>query len=115
METSDFLGESSVADAPDWFRVDADKKAIASYLREQHERLTSDNLLVVYRGGDHTVTAKSLNLLVHNRGLELLSDEAVESIGKEDYVRMVACIGKFSTNRYFEKRSGLEDAEDHPY
>jgi hypothetical protein len=122
--TSDFLEGSSVADAPEWFRIDADKKPIAMYLREEFELLTSDHLLVVYRAGNRMVTVKSLNLqvrVVHNRGYELLSDEAVvsivrellsdeavESIGREDYVRMVACLGEQITNRYFEKKSGLE-------
>jgi hypothetical protein len=53
------------------------------------------------------VTVKPLKLLVHSRGYELLSDEAVESIGREDYIRMVACVGEPFTNRYFEKRIGL--------
>jgi hypothetical protein len=69
------------------------------------------------------VSIKHLNLqvlVVHNRGYELLSneavesikrellsDEAVESIGREGYVRMVACLGQQITNRYFEKESGL--------
>jgi hypothetical protein len=114
--TSPFLEEeSSVVDAPDWFRIDADKKLITRYLRDDYERVTSDNLLVVYRSGNHTVTVKSLNLLVTNRGYELLSDKAVESIGREDYVRMVACIGPIMADRYFEKRSsGLVDAKGHP-
>jgi hypothetical protein len=104
--TSDFLEGSSIADAFDWFRVDADKNVIARCLREQYERLTTDHLLVVYRAGNRMVTVKPL-LLVHNRGYELLSDEAMESIGREDYVRMVACLGEPLTNRYFEKKSGL--------
>ena len=105
--TSDFLEGSSVADVPEWFRTDADKKAIGMRMREEYERLTSDHLLVVYRSGNRLVTAKPLKLLLHHRGYELLSDEAVESIGREDYIRMVACIGEPFTNRYFEKRSGL--------
>jgi hypothetical protein len=106
--TSDFLEGSSVADAPEWFRIDVDKKAIVKFMRAEYERLTSDHLLVVYRACNRTVTVKYLRLLlVHNRGYELLSDEAVESIGREDYTRMVACLGEPSTNRYFEKKSGL--------
>ena len=59
------------------------------------------------RPGDRMVTVKPLKLLVHNRGHELPCGEAVESIGREDYVQMVACIGQLFTNRYFEKNSGL--------
>jgi hypothetical protein len=48
----------------------------------------------------HSVSAKT--------GDELLSDETVESIGREDYVRIVTCIGQDTTDKYFrEKRSGL--------
>jgi hypothetical protein len=133
--TSDFLDEgSSVADAPAWFQMDEDKKAIAMCMMEHYERLTSDHLLVVYRNANRLVTVQALRLgtalalapwvdenilggknkgeetqklLVHNEGYELLSDEAVKSIGREDYVRMVACLGGGFTNRYFEKKSGL--------
>jgi hypothetical protein len=39
---------------------------------------------------------------------QLLSDEAVESIGREDYARMVACMGQHAADAYFrEKRAGL--------
>jgi hypothetical protein len=106
--TSDFMeGSPSVVDAPEWFRTDADKRAISLCVRGKYEGLTSDELLVVYRAGNRMVNVKPLKLVGQNRGYELLSDEAVESIGREDCVRMVACIGQLFTNRYFEKKSGL--------
>ena len=40
-------------------------------------------------------------------GRELLSDEAVECIGREDVVRMVGCVGYAVTKKYFDKNSGL--------
>jgi hypothetical protein len=50
----------------------------------------------VCRSGDGQVSANRLGL----------SDEAVESIGREDYDRMVASLGQGMTDNYFrEKRS----------
>jgi hypothetical protein len=69
--------------------------------------VTSEDLLVVCRDCTGTVTVQCLDLSVANAAHQLLSDEAVESIGKEDYDRMVACLGQSVTNEYFEKRSGL--------
>jgi hypothetical protein len=87
--TSDFLEESAHVDA-------SGSKAV----RELSEQVNSDDLLVVCRASDVRPVA--------NTGYQLLSDEAVESIGREDYVRMVACMGKRTTDKYFrEKRSGL--------
>jgi hypothetical protein len=105
--TSSFLEGSSVADAPRWFRTYCDDKTLARYVKEQYEDVTSDSLLVMSRASNSIVTVQSLRLPVANAGYELLSDEAVESIGTEDYVRMVACLGQQITNQYFEGRSGL--------
>jgi hypothetical protein len=99
--TSDFLKGSSVTDAPEWFRKDADKEAIARFLRETYELVSSNVLLAVYRSGNGMVAVQILRV-ANAGGYELLSDEAVESIGKEDYVRMVACLGQHTTDKYFK-------------
>jgi hypothetical protein len=102
--TSGLLEGSSVADAPDWFRAGADTPR---YLRAAYKLVTSDDLLVVCRAGDGVVSIHALNFLV-NESFRFLSDEAVESIGKEDCVRTVACLGKDKTDEYFrEKRMAL--------
>jgi hypothetical protein len=101
--TSGVLEGSSVADAPEWFRKDVDSKDMMN-VYDQRESI-SDDLLFVCKAGNGMVSIYSLGLPVE--GYELLSDEAVESIGKEDYVRMVACLGQPNVNKYFEKRSGL--------
>jgi hypothetical protein len=105
--TSDFFGESAFVDAPDWFRTDADKKSLGRFLREEYQRVTSDDLLVVCRFASGMTVVQRLRFPVKDTDNHLLSDEAVESIGREDYVRMVACLGKDITTRYFDKRSGL--------
>jgi hypothetical protein len=105
--TSGFLEGSSIADAPDWFCADADKMTIAKFVRKEYERVTSDHLLAMCRAGDGKVLVQNVHLMLANSGYQLLSDEAVESIGREDYVRMVACLGPPTTNKYFKKRSGL--------
>jgi hypothetical protein len=109
--TSGFLEGSSVADAPDWFRTgrQSEKKAHALILREEYEKVTTNELLVVCRASNGIVTGDRLGFNITNTGHQLLSDEAVESIGREDYDQMVACIGQDMTDEYFrEKRSGLE-------
>jgi hypothetical protein len=105
--TSGFLEVSSVADVPDWFRTDAAKKSVARYLREDYERVTCDDMLTFSHSGNDVVNVQTLCFPVGNVGYKSLFDEAVESIGREDYVRMVACLGQSITNQCFEQRSGL--------
>lgn len=102
--TSSFFEGSSVADAPDWLRTYDDKAGLARSLKEEYERVTSNTLLVLCRASNGGVDVHILKT-----GDELLSDETVESIGREDYVRMVACLGEPITDKYFsrDKRSGL--------
>jgi hypothetical protein len=57
--TSTFLEGSSVADAPDWFRIHVDNKEIKGYVRENYERLTSNDLLIVCRAGNGNVRVGS--------------------------------------------------------
>jgi hypothetical protein len=105
---SDFFEGSALVDAPEWFRTDANKKSIARCLREIYERVTSDDLLSVCCASNGIVTVQLLRFPGADAGSQLLSDEAVESIGREDYVRMVACLGEHTTNDYFGvKRAGL--------
>jgi hypothetical protein len=96
------LEGSSVADAPDWFRAGADKKALPSLLREGYDRVTSDHLLAVCLSSNGMAGVQILEV-ANAGGYHLLSDEAVDSIGKEDYARMVACLGQHATDEYFEK------------
>jgi hypothetical protein len=105
--TSDILEESALVDVPAWLRADSIKKTFALFLKEEYEQEIGDELLVVCRAGNAVVTPNLLGLPVANAGYQLLSDEAVDSIGREDYVRMVACLGQNITNRYFDKKSGL--------
>jgi hypothetical protein len=101
--TSDFFDESVLVDAPQWFSSDDQKAAYLPLLREAYGQATSDDLLTACRHGSGNMAIQNLC----NRN-QLLSDEAVESIGREDYVRMVACLGQDITNRYFDNRSGLD-------
>jgi hypothetical protein len=109
--TSDFV-EGSWRDRPSQSHLTGSahisSKIFVKTLRENYERVTSDRLLA----GNGMVAVQSLHIMIvtnasANAGCELLSDEAVESIGTEDYVRMVACLGRPVTNMYFEKRNGL--------
>jgi hypothetical protein len=102
--TSGFMEGSSVGDAPDWFHVDAGGEKT---VREAYAQVTSDDLLAVCRAGNGMVTFQILTFRLPNASHECLSDEAVEAIGREDYIRMVACLGQLVTHKYFEKRSGL--------
>jgi hypothetical protein len=101
--------EGSSVDAPNWFRTYADKKELALQLREQYQKLTSDDLFVVSRASDGMVSFQPMRGPVANPGAnadyQLLSDEAVESIGREDYARMVACLGQYTTDEYFSEKS----------
>jgi hypothetical protein len=105
--TSGFSDESSVADAPDWFHAYREKKDVVRYLREEHEQLIRDDLLVACRACNGLVTVQRLDFSV-GQTKQLFSEEVVESIGREDYDQMVAYVEQSITNRYFEKRSGLE-------
>jgi hypothetical protein len=90
---SGFFEESALVDEPECFRTNADKKTLTRWLRDEYERVTSNDLLVACRTGNGMVTVQLLRLPVFNVDYQLLSDEAVESIGRENYVRMVACLG----------------------
>jgi hypothetical protein len=77
-------------------------------LREDYEQVISDDLLVACPACNGTVTVQLLDFSVAETGYQFFSEEVVESIGREDYDRMVACLGQSITNLYFEKRSGLK-------
>jgi hypothetical protein len=103
---SGFLEGSSGADAPGWFvRMYVDKR------RVQFEPVTSDQLRVVCRAGNGMVSVRLVGVPVADAdgaSYQLLSDEAVESIGREDYDRMVACLGKNMADGFLKlKKSGL--------
>jgi hypothetical protein len=105
--TSNFLKGASVPDVPDWFHTDAGRKDFAKYLRKQFDQVTSDHTLAVCRAANGVVNIRLVLSPVCDAFYKRLSDEAVVSIGTEDYVRMVACLGQTITNEYFEKRTGL--------
>jgi hypothetical protein len=96
--TSDFFEGSSVADAPDWVRT------ISQNLKNLYDevKVKSDRLLVVCRAGNEMITLTPALLPAY--GCQLFSDEAVECIGREDYVRMVAYLGQFTTDEYFRRK-----------
>jgi hypothetical protein len=110
---SGFFEGSSVADAPDWFRILAEEKTFEQFLREQYEQVTSNDLLAVCRAGNGMVSVSRLNNTLDETGYPYFSDEVVGSIGSEDYDRMVACLGQPITNRYFEEKSCLECRMSH--
>jgi hypothetical protein len=105
--TSNALKGASALDVPDWFHTDAGRKDFAKYLRKQYDLVTSDHTLAVCRAANGVVNIRLVLFPVCDVFYKRLSDEAVESIGREDYGRMVACLGQTITNEFFEKRSGL--------
>jgi hypothetical protein len=54
------------------------------------------------------MSVQLLCLPVANTDYQLLSDEAVESIGREDYIRMVACMGHDRTEEFFRGKDWRE-------
>jgi hypothetical protein len=101
------MDHALLSDAPDWFHTYHQKNVIR-YLREEYEQVISDDLLVVCRACNGIVKVQNLDFSVAETGYPLFSEEVVESIGREDYERMVARLGQSLTNRYFEERGGLE-------
>jgi hypothetical protein len=105
--TSGFLEGSSVVDAPDWFHARAEKKSLARGVKEDYEKVTKDDLLAVCRASNGIVSVIRVSFPGAETSYPLLSDEVVESIGSEDYDRMVVYLGQRTTDVYFrEKRSG---------
>ncbi len=72
--SSDFLEGSSVVDAPEWFRTDADRKTLARHLKVKYERVTSDHLLAVCRAGNGIVSIQMLHFMAANAGYQLVSN-----------------------------------------
>jgi hypothetical protein len=108
--TSGFVEGSSIAEAPERFRTQTVKRTLVRYLRDEYERVTSDHLLFVCRASNRVTVVQASQFLVnreHDRGYELLSDDAVESIGREDYLRVVACLGQSIANKCFWRRRSL--------
>jgi hypothetical protein len=102
--TSRFWDGSSLVGEPDWFRSgdDAYKNYVMRWLEDDHELTTSNNLQVVCRSGNGQV---SVDRLESTTGHKFFSDEGVESIGKEDYDRMVASLGQGMTDKYFREKT----------
>jgi hypothetical protein len=102
--TSDFWEGSSVADAPDWFRTYVDKKTVARLWKQQYEEWTCADLFVVWRASNGMVTVSRLRMPLTEAGYSLLSDEIVEAIAREDYDRMLACMGQALTEDYYREK-----------
>jgi hypothetical protein len=94
---SDSFEESSVDEVPDWDCSHIDSKVMTEACVEG--QTTSDELPFVCKAGNGMVSVCSLGLPVE--GYQYQSDEAVEAIGREDYVRMVACLELHTTDEYF--------------
>jgi hypothetical protein len=56
-----FLEGSSIANAPNWFRIHSKRKTLALFLRKEHEKVTGDDFLAVCRAGNGIVSAVRLN------------------------------------------------------
>jgi hypothetical protein len=95
--TSSLSEGSSAVDAPDWFPKDT-----ARLMGVNYENATSDQLCIVFCAADYVGQLLCFQRL--NAGDQFLSDEAVECIGREDYVRMVACLGQHRADEYFEEK-----------
>jgi hypothetical protein len=105
--TPGLLEGSSFADAPEWFRLVAEIESFKQLLREGYEKVTSDDLLVLCRASNGLLSVSCLSRPGVETGYPLFSDEVVESIGSEDYDKMVAYLGQHTTDEYLrEKRSG---------
>jgi hypothetical protein len=98
------LEGASVADAPGWFHILAEKKTLERYLSVEYEKVTSDDLLVLCRTGNGMVLVSRLNRPGAETGYSRFSDEVIESIGSEDYDRMVTYLGQHTTDEYFRER-----------
>jgi hypothetical protein len=108
-----YLPGSSIADTTGWFRRCVNKKGFTRTVRQAYEHVSSDTFFVVSHFVSGMVPVVPITLQVTD-GSQFLSDEAVESIGREDYVRVVACLGKAVTDDHFkEKRSGLDGYRFH--
>jgi hypothetical protein len=106
--TSRFFEGSSVADAPDWFRTHVEKTRLTRFLREENEKVTSDNLLALCRANNGLVSVARLNRSGVETACELFSDKTVEAIGSEDYDRMVAYLGQHAMDEYFSEKRKVE-------
>jgi hypothetical protein len=76
--TSDFFEESALIAAPGWLHRDT----LSASVREEYEGASSNDLLVVCRASNNTVKIHCWKFPVVNTGDQLLSGEAVESIGR---------------------------------
>jgi hypothetical protein len=113
--TSGLLEGSSVVDAPGWLRTHVEMKTLEQVVREAYDKVTSNNLLVLCRASNGLVSVSRLDHLGAETGYHRFSDEVVESIGSEDYGRMIAYLGQRTTDKYFrEKKSGSIWLMQHP-
>jgi hypothetical protein len=105
--TSRYL-EGSRPDEPDWFYKGTSvyKNNIGRWLvgaKDHYDRMTSDRLLAMCRYGDGSSGIYKLSLMNPETGKELLSDEAVNCIGREDHDAMVAILGQLQTDAYYRE------------
>jgi hypothetical protein len=76
--TSDFFEESAPINVPSWFQKDDHSKA----LRGIYEQVPSDDMLVVCRVSNGNMNINCVPFPLVNTGDQLLSGEAVESVGR---------------------------------
>jgi hypothetical protein len=105
--TSRYL-EGSRPDEPDWFSKGTSvyKSNIGRWLvgaKDHYDRMTSDRLLAFCVYGDGNSGVYKLSLMNPGTGKELLSDEAVDCIGREDHDGMVAILGQMQTDVYYRE------------
>jgi hypothetical protein len=105
--TSRYL-EGSRPDEPDWFSKGTSvyKNNIGRWLvgaKDHYDRMTSDRLLAFCVYGDGNSGVYKLSLMNPVTGKELLSDEAVDCIGREDHDGMVAILGQMQTDAYYRE------------
>jgi hypothetical protein len=70
---------------------------------EHYGRMTRDRLLVFCRYGDGSSGVNKSSLMNPESGKELLSDEAVDCIGREDHDGVVEILGQMQTEVYHKE------------
>jgi hypothetical protein len=98
--------EGSRPEEPDWLRKGTDEYTNTidiwvTGLREGHERLTINELHAVCRYGNGSWHIHRLTLKSPETGQDLMSDEAIECIGRDDYDGMVNIMGQQTTDLYW--------------
>jgi hypothetical protein len=105
--TSRYL-EANRPDEPDWFYKGTNvyKDNVGRWLmgaKDHYGRMTSERLLAFCRYGNGSTGVYRISLMNPETGKELLSDEAVNCIGREDHDGMLAILGQTEMHVYYRK------------